>query len=81
MSLIGSLTGRLYEHFALTIAVAVLISAFNALSLSPALTSILLKPTDIELDGTGFHATHAQRVFHVNAEFTHLHSSCSLGSP
>ncbi len=47
VAFIGGLTGRLYEQFALTIAVAVLISAFNALSLSPALASILLKPTDI----------------------------------
>jgi hydrophobic/amphiphilic exporter-1 (mainly G- bacteria), HAE1 family len=38
------ITGRLYQQFALTIAVSVLISAFNALTLSPALCAILLKP-------------------------------------
>jgi HAE1 family hydrophobic/amphiphilic exporter-1 len=38
------ITGRLYQQFALTIAISVIISAFNALSLSPALSSILLRP-------------------------------------
>jgi HAE1 family hydrophobic/amphiphilic exporter-1 len=47
VAFIGGLTGRLYQQFALTIAVSVLISAFNALSLSPALASLLLKPNDI----------------------------------
>ncbi len=41
---IPGITGRLYQQFAVTIAVSVLISAFNALSLSPALCSLLLKP-------------------------------------
>jgi HAE1 family hydrophobic/amphiphilic exporter-1 len=38
------ITGRLYQQFALTIAISVFFSAFNALSLSPALSSILLRP-------------------------------------
>src|SRR6516165_4558086 len=38
------ITGRLYQQFAITIAVAVIISAFNALSLSPALSALLLRP-------------------------------------
>src|SRR5438045_8837236 len=38
------ITGRLYQQFALTIAISVIFSAFNALSLSPALSSILLQP-------------------------------------
>ncbi len=41
---IPGITGRLYQQFALTIAISVLISAFNALSLSPALCSLILKP-------------------------------------
>ena len=41
---LGGLTGRLYQQFALTIAISVLISAFNALSLSPALAAMFLKP-------------------------------------
>src|ERR1700755_1665718 len=38
------ITGRLYQQFALTIAISVILSAFNALSLSPALASIMLRP-------------------------------------
>jgi len=38
------ITGRLYQQFALTIAISVIISAFNALSLSPALSALLLRP-------------------------------------
>jgi HAE1 family hydrophobic/amphiphilic exporter-1 len=41
---IPGITGRLYQQFAVTIAFAVLISAFNALSLSPALSALLLRP-------------------------------------
>src|SRR4051795_11225753 len=38
------ITGRLYQQFALTIAISVILSAFNALSLSPALAAMLLRP-------------------------------------
>src|SRR5512138_3792781 len=41
---IPGITGRLYQQFAVTIAVSVVISAFNALTLSPALSALLLKP-------------------------------------
>ena len=41
---IPGLTGRLYQQFAVTIAVSVLFSAFNALTLSPALAALLLRP-------------------------------------
>ena len=41
---IPGITGRLYQQFAITIAISVLISAFNALSLTPALCSIVLQP-------------------------------------
>src|SRR5436189_758824 len=44
VAFIGGLTGRMYKQFALTIAISVLISAFNALSLTPALCALLLKP-------------------------------------
>jgi HAE1 family hydrophobic/amphiphilic exporter-1 len=40
---IGGITGRLYQQFAITIAISVLLSAFNALTLSPALSALLLK--------------------------------------
>jgi HAE1 family hydrophobic/amphiphilic exporter-1 len=45
-ALIPGITGRLYQQFAVTIAISVLISAFNALTLSPALASLLLKPKE-----------------------------------
>ena len=47
---IPGITGRLYQQFAVTIAVSVIISAFNALTLSPALSALLLKP---KKKGTG----------------------------
>jgi HAE1 family hydrophobic/amphiphilic exporter-1 len=40
----GGITGRLYQQFAITIAVSVAFSAINALTLSPALAAMLLKP-------------------------------------
>ncbi len=48
VAFIGGLTGRMYAPFALTIAVSVIISTFNALSLSPALSSLLLRPSHPE---------------------------------
>jgi HAE1 family hydrophobic/amphiphilic exporter-1 len=41
---IPGITGRLYQQFAVTIALSVIISAFNALTLSPALAAMLLRP-------------------------------------
>jgi HAE1 family hydrophobic/amphiphilic exporter-1 len=41
---IPGITGRLYQQFAVTIAISVILSAFNALSLSPALAALFLKP-------------------------------------
>ena len=43
---IAGITGRLYQQFALTIVISVILSAFNALSLSPALAAMLLKPKE-----------------------------------
>ncbi len=40
----GGIQGRLNKQFAITIAISVLISAFNALTLSPALSALLLRP-------------------------------------
>ncbi len=47
---IPGITGQLYQQFAVTIAISVIISAFNALTLSPALCALLLKP---KVRGTG----------------------------
>ncbi len=45
VAFIPGITGRFYQQFAITIAISVLLSAFNALTLSPALAAKLLKPT------------------------------------
>ena len=47
---IPGIVGKLYQQFAITIAVSVIISAFVALSLTPALCTIMLKPSKGELD-------------------------------
>ena len=44
VAFIGGISGQIYRQFALTIAVSVLISAFSALSLSPALSALILRP-------------------------------------
>jgi len=43
---VGGITGQFYRQFALTIAVATMISAFNSLTLSPAMCALLLRPHD-----------------------------------
>jgi len=45
VSFVPGIVGRLYQQFAITIAVSVLLSAFVALSLTPALCAMMLKPT------------------------------------
>jgi multidrug efflux pump len=44
VAFLGGISGQIFRQFALTIAVSVLISAFSALSLSPALSAMLLRP-------------------------------------
>ena len=46
----GGITGRLYQQFAITIAISVLLSVVNALTLSPALAAMLLKTADRQED-------------------------------
>src|SRR3546814_7017606 len=48
---ISGLTGQFYRQFALTIAISTVISAFNSLTLSPALAATLLKGHDAPKDG------------------------------
>ncbi len=60
---IPGITGRLYQQFAVTIAISVLISAFNALTLSPALCSILLKPGKETRGPLGFFFKGFNRIF------------------
>jgi HAE1 family hydrophobic/amphiphilic exporter-1 len=57
--------GRLYQQFAITIAISVLISAFVALSLTPALCSLFLKPHHISQSSKGLNYL----FFHFNKWF------------
>ncbi len=50
---IPGIVGRLYQQFAITIAISVVISAFIALSLTPALCTLLLKPSNINKEAKG----------------------------
>ncbi|GAB3659215.1 multidrug efflux RND transporter permease subunit [Echinicola sediminis] len=50
---IPGIVGRMYQQFAITIAISVLISAFVALTLTPALCSLLLKPMEIDENSRG----------------------------
>ncbi|MGA9407170.1 MAG: efflux RND transporter permease subunit, partial [Bacteroidota bacterium] len=50
---IPGIVGRLYQQFAITIAISVLLSAFIALSLTPALCSLLLKPSQKDANRRG----------------------------
>jgi hydrophobic/amphiphilic exporter-1 (mainly G- bacteria), HAE1 family len=57
------ITGRLYQQFALTIAISVIFSAFNALSLSPALSALLLRPRKKTRGPLGWFFDRFNRVF------------------
>lgn len=50
IAFISGLTGQFYKQFAITIAISTVISAFNSLTLSPALAAILIKPHDAPKD-------------------------------
>lgn len=50
VAFMGGLTGQFYRQFALTIAISTVISAFNSLTVSPALSAILLKSDDMPKD-------------------------------
>jgi hydrophobe/amphiphile efflux-1 (HAE1) family protein len=50
VAFVSGLTGEFYRQFALTIAISTVISAFNSLTLSPALAALLLKPHDAKPD-------------------------------
>src|SRR5947207_2314959 len=56
-------TGRLYQQFALTIGISVIFSAFNALSLSPALSALLLRPRKKTRGPVGWFFDRFNRVF------------------
>src|SRR5471030_2264013 len=51
LAFMSGLTGQFYKQFAMTIAISTVISAFNSLTLSPALAALLLKAHDTPKDG------------------------------
>jgi HAE1 family hydrophobic/amphiphilic exporter-1 len=62
---VPGIVGRLYQQFAITIAISVILSAFIALSLTPALCTLLLKPTRISEKSKGLNWF----FFHFNSWF------------
>ena len=63
IAFISGLTGEFYRQFALTIAISTVISAFNSLTLSPALAALLLKSHDAPQDRlTRVHGSRARLV-------------------
>jgi len=72
---IPGIIGRLYQQFAITIAISVMISAFIALSLTPALCTLLLKPTQIKKDAKGIN----KWFYNFNAWFQNVTDRYTLG--
>jgi len=72
---IPGIVGRLYQQFAITIAVSIIISAFIALSLTPALCTLLLKPYKIDEKARGLN----HLFFLFNKWFTNITSKYSRG--
>ncbi|TCC97882.1 efflux RND transporter permease subunit [Pedobacter hiemivivus] len=72
---IPGMVGQLYQQFAITIAVSVLISAFIALSLTPALCSILLTPMNLNKDSKGLN----KFFFKFNRWFAKVTHNYSMG--
>src|SRR5450631_2770855 len=72
---IPGIVGRLYQQFAITIAISVILSAFIALSLTPALCTLLLKPTVGEQEARGLNKV----FFHFNNWFGRITDKYSRG--
>jgi HAE1 family hydrophobic/amphiphilic exporter-1 len=72
---IPGIVGRLYQQFAITIAVSIVLSAFIALSLTPALCTILLKPYKIDEKAKGLN----KLFFRFNTWFESLTKRYSNG--
>lgn len=72
---IPGIVGRMYQQFAITIAISVLISAFVALSLTPALCTLLLKPSEVNEKGKGLN----RFFFKFNNWFERTTNSYSAG--
>ncbi len=72
---IPGIVGRLYQQFAITIAISVLLSAFVALSLTPVLCMLLLKPTNTDVDKMN---VLEQFFYRFNRWFNHLSRGYTL---
>ena len=72
---IPGIVGRLYQQFAITIAISVIISAFIALSLTPALCTLLLKPSTTVKEAKGIN----KLFFRFNAWFDRVTEKYTLG--
>lgn len=72
---IPGMVGVLYQQFAITIAVSVMLSAFIALTLTPALCSLMLRPTTISKDSKGLN----KFFYHFNTWFEKVTNSYSMG--
>ncbi|ABG58220.1 efflux RND transporter permease subunit [Cytophaga hutchinsonii] len=72
---IPGIVGRLYQQFAITIAVSVLLSAFVALSLTPALCAMLLRPMHLDENSRGLN----KFFFKFNNWFARVTASYSNG--
>ena len=72
---IPGMVGQLYQQFAITIAVSVIISAFIALSLTPALCSLLLTPMNLTADSRGIN----KFFYRFNQWFARVTSNYSNG--
>ncbi|GAA0878838.1 multidrug efflux RND transporter permease subunit [Algoriphagus jejuensis] len=72
---IPGIVGRMYQQFAITIAISVLISAFVALTLTPALCSILLRPSEVTPEGKGLN----KFFYRFNTWFERVTNSYSSG--
>jgi HAE1 family hydrophobic/amphiphilic exporter-1 len=64
-AMLGGITGRLYQQFALTIATATVFSSINALTMSPALCGLLLRPTP---ESRGFFFNGFNRLFDASTK-------------
>ena len=72
---IPGIVGRMYQQFAITIAISVVLSAFVALSLTPALCTLLLKPSHLDEKAKGLN----KLFFHFNNWFEKLTGSYTNG--
>lgn len=72
---IPGIVGRLYQQFAITIAISVILSAFTALSLTPALCSIMLRPSKISEKSRGLNWF----FYHFNKWFENFTGSYARG--